>query len=162
MKLYYCDWCRTRFKDYPSQRRGKTAFCSLKCKYQWNQTLQGYWKGKKMPESAKKKMKLNHADFSGSKNGRWNGGRILDKDGYILVLEKNHPNADYHGYVREHRLIMEKKLGRYLLPTEVIHHVNHKKNDNREENLILISSGSEHQKIHYHNGDSKHLKNYTP
>lgn len=72
----------------------------------------------------------------------WRGGRIVDKDGYILVLAHDHPRANRHGYVREHRLVVEKTIGRYLTPDEVVHHRNGVKDDNRPENLEL----------HPHNG----------
>jgi hypothetical protein len=64
------------------------------------------------------------------------GDLYTDKKGYILVFSRNHPRAS-NRYVFEHILVMEKKLGRYVLPNENIHHKNGVKDDNRIENLEL-------------------------
>lgn len=50
--------------------------------------------------------------------------------------------------IYQHRLVMQEHLGRELLDTEVVHHINHDPSDNRIENLELIVSHSEHMKQH--------------
>lgn len=80
----------------------------------------------------------------GPNNPQWTGGRIFDKQGYILLWRPDHPSANSGGYVREHRLVMEQKLGRPLLPTEVVHHGPGGKQDNSPENLSLYDSNGKH------------------
>lgn len=71
---------------------------------------------------------------------RWGGGRMKARGGYVKVLCPDHPFADKRGYIMEHRLVMEKKLGRYLMPWEIVHHKEGvPKDDNRPENLELVS-----------------------
>lgn len=69
----------------------------------------------------------------------WKGGRFINKDGYILILFPNHPHKTTGDYIFEHRLVMEKKLGRYLKSNEIVHHINGIRNDNRIENLYIVN-----------------------
>lgn len=66
----------------------------------------------------------------------YKGGRI-NCNGYVKVMARGHPNADDKGYILEHRLVMEKKLGRLLQKHERVHHKNGKRKDNRTRNLEL-------------------------
>lgn len=78
----------------------------------------------------------------GSNNPFWSGGRYKDNlNGYIKVYSPEHPLTNKKGYVLEHRLVMEKSLGRYLTKSEIVHHRNKRKDDNRIENLELIVLG---------------------
>jgi transposase-like protein len=78
----------------------------------------------------------------GQNNSFWKGGKYTDRlNGYVLVYNPDHPFAKKKGYVQEHRLVMEKSLGRYLRKNEIVHHRNKRKTDNRIENLELIVIG---------------------
>lgn len=66
-------------------------------------------------------------------------------DRYFIKMP-GHPRA-INGYVREHVLVMEKILGRFLAPDEHVHHINGDKGDNRPENLMVLSN-AEHTKLH--------------
>ena len=82
----------------------------------------------------------------GERNHQWQGGYTIDKRGYVLVHQPDHPAANSNGYIREHRLVMEEHLGRHLEPDEVVHHRNGDPADNRIENLELYESNAEHLK----------------
>lgn len=66
--------------------------------------------------------------------------------GYVLEWAPEHPK-NVKGYVPQHRLVMERHLRRALLATEFVHHKNHARDDNRIENLEILTA-SEHSKIH--------------
>lgn len=86
---------------------------------------------------------------TGEKNHMWNGGRTVSADGYPMVKQKDHPNANKHnGFIAEHRLVMEAAIGRLLKSGESVHHADMTKANNRIDNLLLLRSESAHQRIH--------------
>lgn len=82
----------------------------------------------------------------GPNNPAWAGGRNRDKHGYILIWKPDHPQATKAGYVREHRLVMEEKLGRYLTRAEVVDHIDRDTGNNDPANLRLFPNNAAHLK----------------
>jgi len=94
------------------------------------------------------KIRDSKSSTKGPKHWNWKGGKIKHKSGYILIRALDHPNATNRGYIMEHRLIMEKYLGRLLKPTELIHHKNGDPSDNRIENLEIVTK-KQHSRNHF-------------
>lgn len=92
------------------KQRNRHSFCSNKCRSE-------FLKSDKNPYALKRKFKTS---------------------GYVLVRNPTHPFA-VKGFVPEHRLIMEKKIGRILRKDEFVHHINAVKDDNRLSNLWLTN-----------------------
>ncbi len=121
-----CEICgKTITRSHNEYKTRKMFFCSEKCKGKW------------VSENMLKE-----------KHPRWKGGRNKTSDGYIVIHSPNHPNKDGGEYFKEHRLVMENALGRYLDKKEVVHHINRIRDDNRIENLKLFKNNYEHQKFH--------------
>ena len=80
----------------------------------------------------------------GRDNPQWKGGIHIGKDGYLYLRRPNHPHANHAGYVFAHRLAVEEHLGRYLLPTEVVHHKDGNPANNDISNLEVFSSNGQH------------------
>lgn len=80
----------------------------------------------------------------GSTHPRWKGGRMFDKSGYVLIYRPNHHEANRHGQVREHRVVMEQKLGRLLRRGEVVHHLDGNRANNHPDNLEVYENNALH------------------
>jgi hypothetical protein len=76
-------------------------------------------------------------------------GGFLSSCGYMMVKAPlDHPNHSRNGgYIQEHRLIMEQHLGRHLSRSEIVHHINGIKTDNKIGNLELTNN-KKHTLIH--------------
>lgn len=85
----------------------------------------------------------------GSNNPHWKGGRVKLVNGRIGIYAKGDPRAriSQKTYILEYRLIVEEKIGRKLKDNEIVHHLNDNPNDNRLENLEVMTQ-SEHARIH--------------
>jgi hypothetical protein len=107
------------FQDRSNFYKAKASLCSRQCRKEWVSNLEGIKKYKRG-----------------------------DRKGPILVKVSNHPNADRQGYVPEHRLVMEKFLGRILTKQEIVHHINMNQQDNNIENLCLFNTNTDHFLCH--------------
>lgn len=95
-------------------------------------------KGKHTPYHGKGFKKGN----TGEKSPAWKGGTTKTSQGYI-----EQRTAPYSKKL-QHRLVMEKHLGRKLVGKECVHHMNEIKDDNHIENLHLCANESEHRSFH--------------
>jgi len=105
---------------------------------------------------------LRDATGTGSENRNWKGGRVRHSEGYIYIASSSHPFRS-NGYVLEHRLVMEAWLKenapyspclveiegeKRLSPDKVVHHKNEIKDDNRIENLEVLTT-EVHSSMHH-------------
>ena len=136
-----CRSCAGKIRKIPSNCTMKGKHHSIATKEKIRKTR----KNKYPSIITKEKMSEAH---KGPKHFNWKGGKIKTLDGYILIKKWEHPFCNKNGYVYEHRLAIEKQIGRYLKSEEFCHHVNEIKNDNRIKNLMLFKNGGYHLAFH--------------
>lgn len=102
-------------------------------------------KGKKNMAVSRKRYLMNNPMPSGEMARHYKNGKTIT-NGYVSILNPKHPYARKSGYIFEHRLVMENKIGRHLNPEERVHHINGIKDDNRPENLEYCVNETFHQK----------------
>lgn len=109
---FTCDRCGKSFKRWPSQRMQRSPSARVYCSGECRAAGRVYATGEQHPQ--------------------WKGGptawRYIDAAGYVHI-----------GPSLEHRLVMERILGRSLERHESVHHINGQRGDNRPENLQLRS-----------------------
>lgn len=76
----------------------------------------------------------------------WKGGMIF-QNGYVMIKRPDHPHVWANGYVKRAIVVAEEKIGRPMRDDEITHHVNHIKDDDRPEN-IQVMTNSEHASLH--------------
>lgn len=123
--------------DYPPTETQKTAWKRNGAK------LHSYPNSKAASAATgkKNKGKRKRADYE------FGGHEKRRRDGYVRVYVPDHPNSTADGYVMKHILVVEREIGRYLAEDECVHHINHIRDDNRIENLQLMTI-SEHMSMH--------------
>jgi HNH endonuclease len=90
-------------------------------------------------------------------NPNWKGGRSITSHGYVLIKMPEHPRAFSNGYVYEHWVIAEEKMGRALLPGEEVHHDDENKQNNHPDNLVIEPSRAHHLVHHRSSGSVRQL-----
>jgi len=136
------DWLDQKYTIEKLSMNNIAKLCSV------DLTLIEYWmkklcvKTRTKSNARKLYLSKNPQAMKGKNHPRWTGGGRREGYDYIYVYQPNHPDATHAGYVLEHRLVMEKKLGRRLIKDEIVHHINGVRNDNRSENLLLETKRS--------------------
>ena len=149
-----CKTCGKIFYSQPHRlKSGRGKYCSRQCT---DKAMIGTARHLGFKHSLKAKQKIKQAikrifpnGRRGKDNPHWKDGKYITRFGYVYVLSPDHPFCNNMGYVAEHRLVMEKHIGRYLRPEETVHHINGIRNDNRLENLMLFPNQRAHTKFHH-------------
>lgn len=123
--------------DYPTLDRVREAWIEIGKR----------GKGRHMTEEQKAKLSESKKGRRARDDYEFGGHEKKRTDGYIKVYVPDHPNCTSDGYVMKHILVVERMIGRHLTKDECVHHINHIRDDNRPENLKLMTK-AEHMSMH--------------
>lgn len=122
-------------------KTGEPKFCNREC---YTNYLREHPISRERAIDMRKSRKITSGwkrpDMAGKNNFFYKRGYWITSDGYICI--KNNGRE-----ILLHRVVMENNIGRKLLKSEHVHHINEDKQDNRIENLQVLSN-SEHRKLH--------------
>ncbi|MDE0582222.1 HNH endonuclease [Planococcus sp. A6] len=129
-----CSRCGKTFEGYPGKPRGERTFCTKECRLtQMSEDNLLKRVNQKGGLTEEEKTKIREAQIN-----RWQKeDRPLSPDTYRKV----------HGR-HEHRVVMERIIGRPLSAEEVVHHIDSNKHNNEPENLMLFANQAEHLNWH--------------
>lgn len=136
----------------PPSRAKRRKFCSHDCRHKWmseNQRGRAHpmYGRRHSPESlAKMRAVKSQTAKRGPAAATWKGGRFQTRGYWMIALSAIPPEDRWLAepmissgrvYLAEHRLVMARALGRPLTKSEVVHHINGVKSDNRLDNLEI-------------------------
>lgn len=149
-KVNICEGCGKQFHPHTG-RRYSNKWCSRKCFYETKRVYEtckncgkSFYHIRSKPRifcSRKCWFEANGKTYHGQST--FKGEKHISGRGYVYIHIPDHPAVQGKPYKRiaEHRLVMEKFLGRYLHSWELVHHKNRNKQDNSLENLELWFTG---------------------
>ena len=112
-------------------------------KHPWNKGL---------TKETDERLEKQYKNWDGKDSPNWKGGRRKIK-GYIWIwvgeINPFFKMARRKNYILEHRFVMAQYLNRCLEDTEYVHHINCIKDDNRIENLMIVTL-SRHNKLNHY------------
>lgn len=140
-----CAHCGLEFQRKPYAAQGQKTYCSRSCRAKAHVSVLIAHKFDATGATRQPRY--------GAENPAWKGGVTYKrpKGNYIGPRYVRCPTdlmvmARSDGYVMEHRLVMARWIGRPLLRSEVVNHINHNPRDNRRENLELYPSNGDHKR----------------
>lgn len=140
MIVKHCEVCGDEFNTYPSKiKQGRGKYCSRKCSDTVTLIRPDRLIGSRT-QFVKGQKAHNFRGFRltrARKNGRL----------YKQIFMPDHPKSSKAGYVREHRLVMEKLLGRYLEDDEIVDHINRFDTLNNHPSNLRVMKKVEHDRM---------------